>query len=956
MKKHSILILFLIFSRIALAQGIPILKTTDDTSKPIQLSDLHINVFVIDNIATTTLEMRFYNANNRVMEGELNFPLGNGITISRFALDVNGEMREGVVVDKETATQAFEAVTRRNVDPGLAEVTTGNNFKARVYPIPAKGYKKAIIAFEHEIKGDAANYIYQLPLHIKNALETFSVKVEVVLNKPKILKSNDPQINLKFTEARNSYISTYKEENKTLESNLSFAIPKPKKVSKVITYKGSVTSDNYFYTHLDITPEQRKKKTPKKITVVWDVSSSVQNRDLEKEVAILQGYFDWMKQGKVTLVTFSNTIHSSKTYDLTNGKNEKLISDLKAEHYDGGTAINAIDFSTFKTEEILLFSDGVSNFGEKNKNNFESPIIAVNTSNIANHSLLAYMAVCSNGTYINAFESATDQAIDKATHEQKQFIRAEFDTNKIKEIFPNNREKITDNFSMSGKIEGDKAELTLHFGFGGEITETKRILIDNAEALDHNLGERIWAQKKLKTLLVDQNVAAIKSHGKKFNLVTPNTSLIVLDDVADYVRYEIVPPASLQEEYFKRIAMKNEQKKDIKKHRILSLCSTFSEDYNWWKNPPIQKSVPKRPNVNDVNIEPVEMVSRDEISDAPQANMEMALEMEMDEVASESKSSEKRSKKKENKPKITIATWDSKAPYINTLKSVAKENVYTTYLELKDENGTNPSFYFDVATYMFQNNQRKEGLRVISNLAELELENTELLRTLGRKLFEFKFFTEALAVFKEVLDTRSFEPHSYIDLGLTYAELGENQEAINNLYRVIDKEWDADIMSRFNGIELITLHDINNIIFKHKEKLDVSFINPCFLKHMPVDVRIVIDWDANETDIDLWITDPNKEKCSYSNKNTRLGGRISYDVTQGYGPEEFRLKHAIDGAYGIDVNFYGTRKQTALGNVTVRALVYTNFGTKDEQKEVLTLQLEPAKSGDFNIGTIEFKK
>ena len=125
---------------------------------------------------------------------------------------------------------------------------------------------------------------------------------------------------------------------------------------------------------------------------------------------------------------------------------------------------------------------------------------------------------------------------------------------------------------------------------------------------------------------------------------------------------------------------------------------------------------------------------------------------------------------------------------------------------------------------------------------------------------------------------------------------------------------------------------------------------------MPVDVRVVIDWDANETDIDLWVTDPNNEKCSYSNKNTRIGGRISNDITQGYGPEEFRLKNAIEGQYTIEVKFYGSRKQTVLGMVTVRAIVYTNFGTTDERKEVLTLQLEPQKGGDYKIGEIGFSE
>src|SRR5699024_98855 len=138
--------------------GVPRITTKNAQDIPIELSSLKISVFVVDNIATTTFEMDFYNANSRIMEGELNFPLPNGVTVSRFALDVNGEMREGVVVDKEQATLAYEAVVRRRIDPGVAEMTKGNNFKTRVYPIPPKGYKKAIIAFDQELDSDDKNY------------------------------------------------------------------------------------------------------------------------------------------------------------------------------------------------------------------------------------------------------------------------------------------------------------------------------------------------------------------------------------------------------------------------------------------------------------------------------------------------------------------------------------------------------------------------------------------------------------------------------------------------------------------------------------------------------------------------------------------------------------------------------------------------------------------------------
>lgn len=977
MKNLIISLLLVLCSSMLIAQtiNIPAISTGSSSDKPIELKSLNISVFVLENIATTTFEMDFYNNNNRVMEGELNFPLANGVTVSRYALDVNGEMREGVVVEKEKATQAFEAITRQYVDPGLVEVTKGNNFKTRIYPIPAKGIKKTVIAFEQELNGNEKDFIYQLPLNFKQTLDEFSVKVEVVLNKPEAIKSDHPAINLHFTEIRNSFISDYQEKDAKLDTYLAFSIPKPKQINEVLTYKGIVSTDNYFYINLNPQPEKRSKAKPDHITVVWDVSGSAINRDLEKELLILKDYLNWIKSGTVDLITFSNTLHTSGSFKIKDGKCPELINTLKSVSYDGGTNLGSIDFKNIQSEEILFFTDGVSNFGEETTYNFHRPVTAINSSNIADHNLMEFFAASSNGVYIDAFSISEEDAHVMLTHEQKRFIRAEYNKENIKEFYPKTGQAITNQFSCSGIAEGEQNEIKLHFGYGNKITESHTIIVDNSKRIENSLGERIWAQKKLKSLLVKGNSEEIKAHGKKFSLVTPGTSLIVLDNVQDYVRYGIVPPESLQKEYFALVSRQTKNRETFRQNRLDQICSQFKEDIEWWENvddhrlivdkSPVNDSIapPPPPAPGEINIVEDDMQQVSEIH----FNMEMSSELEDTEVSGDAgyfrTAASSKSKKAENEGRlpsysssISINKWESNAPYMSDLKATDATDLYKVYLKLKAENKENPSFYFDVATYLFQKSQREDGLRVISNLAELELEDPELMRTLGRKLLEYNFYNEALAVFIEVLRTRSFEPHSYIDLGLTYAQKGEYQNAIDNLYIVINKDWDSDIISRFPGIELIVLHDINNIIHKHGKKIDISEMNSCLIKQMPVDVRIVIDWDANETDIDLWITDPTGEKCSYSNKTTKIGGKISNDITQGYGPEEFRLKHAVEGKYKIDVNFFGSRKQTLLGNVTVRAFVYTNFGTENEHQEVLTLQLEPNKNGDFSIGEIAFKK
>ena len=50
---------------------------------------------------------------------------------------------------------------------------------------------------------------------------------------------------------------------------------------------------------------------------------------------------------------------------------------------------------------------------------------------------------------------------------------------------------------------------------------------------------------------------------------------------------------------------------------------------------------------------------------------------------------------------------------------------------------------------------------------------------------------------------------------------------------------------------------------------------------------------------------PSGEKCFYSYNRTWLGGRLSRDITQGYGPEEYLIKKAVSGTYQIKAHYYG---------------------------------------------------
>ena len=118
-----------------------------DNVLPVQVQDAEIEAEINGVVAETRVTLTLFNPNGRVLEGELNFPLPAGATVAGYALDVNGQMVDGVIVEKAKARVVFDEVTRQGVDPGLAEQVGGNMFRTKVYPLPANGARRVTVRY-----------------------------------------------------------------------------------------------------------------------------------------------------------------------------------------------------------------------------------------------------------------------------------------------------------------------------------------------------------------------------------------------------------------------------------------------------------------------------------------------------------------------------------------------------------------------------------------------------------------------------------------------------------------------------------------------------------------------------------------------------------------------------------------------------------------------------------------
>ncbi|NTS43959.1 DUF2135 domain-containing protein [Flavisolibacter sp. BT320] len=1032
--------------------------TAADPASPIYLSNLSIDVRVIGNRATTTFTMAFHNPSERVLEGQFTFPLPEGANVSRYALDVAGKMREGVPVEKVRATEVFEAIEKRQVDPGLLEKTEGANFRTRIYPVPAGGERRVILGFEQELLlTKSGELVYQLPLEAKEVLRTLSINVTVLQQEPSPLVDAVPVGSLAFTRSPEGYTARAMGENVRLQGSLAFRIPKNSSRPEVFVQKGD--GRHTFYVHIALSGPAKEKVLPKRVAVIWDNSLSGLYRDTASELQLLKNYLTECRNTTVLLYSLHHRFRAEGEYAIREGNTTALLQKIRSLPYDGGTDYSKVRLP--KVEEVLFFSDGVSTLSDSPFQASPCPVYAVSGSSRANHGTLRSIAQSSGGIFINLKNTTPEEAVESLRSQSFYFLGVKGGKKSLS-FYPTHPSPVAAGFTLAGEYDGREQSIRLQFGYGRTVTTETVVRLPGSENRLSSQWDlrRLVAQKRVQELESDEekNKAEILRLGREHSLVTSFTSLLVLESLDDYVEHEIQPPVELLKEYNRRLQEKRSEITERRKETIENALAYSNKLRRWWNTrflglaKPVEKLTIAQTvtNRDSATIHPrtlalrAPVIKRDEEVrlDANAIANTNALPLPLRQAESVHKAltgsvagvqvSEvvvtaysrsvvrvrgqaatqpgvgeqllvvdgKLATAMPDKDQITnvealseragIALYGAKAingvllittkaageaadevgegtkgpqiqlmekasgaAYMQSMAAVPSHQQYATYLKLREQHLFDPTFYYEMATF-FAKADKALALQVVTNLGELDFQNHELYRLLGYKLRELGEGELAAYVFKQVLQWRPQEPQSYRDYALALLDNKKFQQALDTLYRALSHPYTSEVMEDMDGIEETIVTELSHLVHQHPDKVNTAGIPKGLLRKLPVDVRVVLNWNMDDVDIDLWVTDPGGEVCDYKNNETKIGGRLSDDFTNGYGPEQFLLKKGVTGTYKVQVHYYGERGVKLAGKTTLLVEIYTNYGRKNEERKLITLQLDDDEKEGIYVGEFTF--
>jgi tetratricopeptide (TPR) repeat protein len=960
----------------ALAQVAPRLDILSTAEQPVVLRAVEIRTEINGGLALTSVQLTFFNPNRRQLEGELQFPLLDGQSVVGMAMDIDGTLREAVPIDKARGQQVFEDVTRGNIDPALLSATQGSNYKLRVFPILPQRDKVVVLRYAEMLGSHGSKRLYRLPLYYGDHVSDLSVVVRVVGAVSMPHAASHAVKAPAFAKAGDAYVMPLSRRDFTGTGVLEVDVPAP---AHPDAYTQVYEGRTYFLAELPVTVRKAPRVLPRAVTLAWDSSGSGAARDHTREFALLDAYFGRARDMEVALVRIRDVAEPAETFRITGGRWQALRHALEAMVYDGGTNLGAVA-AEGGTQEVLLFSDGLSNFGGVRKAAITVPLFAISAAARADGSALRHEAERGGGRFIDLIAGTAADAADALLSESSRIVDVTADnaTNLVAASAFAAQGRVT----IAGMLAGTTANARVTIAHPGGAREVIAVPID-ARRNASGLAASMWARCRVHDLEgdYDANRTEIRRIGRSFGLVTRETSLIVLDRVEDYARYDITPPAELMAAYRQIRTNVAQREAAARKKHIEEVVKLFTEKQAWWdrafpkdtKPAQIAKDVQHERRAAAALGSAEGLVARQLLAERALRNDAAAAPMPVpppSAAAPVQRVAQARAFAGAPRTKaspgtaaaaadavsadaaattIQLRRWTPDAPYIARLRAAAPDDVYPIYVRERRGYVDSTAFFLDAADVLFDRGRPDLAIRVLSNLAEMDLENRDVLRILGLRLMQAERAKLALPVLSKVLDLAPDEPQSYRDLGLAYAADGERQQAVDMLREVVHRAWDG----RFPQIELVALAELNAIVATSPTPLDVSRIDPRLLRNLPLALRVVLTWDADNTDIDLWVTDPNGERAFYGNRLTYQGGRMSPDFTRGYGPEEFSLRQAKPGKYKVEANYYANRQQIVAGATTLQLRLTTGFGTARQKDQNVTLRLEDRQEvvfvGEFDV-------
>jgi vault protein inter-alpha-trypsin-like protein len=921
----------------------------DDSAKRLSLriADLNVDVALVGAIARTTITARFSNSTGEWLEGEFALALPEEAVVTGYALDVEGRMINGVLSEPGKARAAYQARIRRRVDPGVGDVSRANVFTTQVYPIrddTGRTIRLSFVAPVHPVKG------LVLPLVTDATVRNVKVNIRAqgVVGTPQV-RLPDP-LELQWQTQQAELLATASASRAKLSGELRIG---PVMASAKLLTTLHPSGGRFFQIADSLAPRSvaPTARSGTRIRVYWDRSLSRRDDALQDEIGLIDRFITTARPSTIDVITFNSS--GATVASATSAREVRAL--LTGLEYRGATSFATLrDLELAPAGQCVVFSDGVVTIDPREDILTDCRTTAVTSARDADLGYLRRLVRGSGGDVIrlgvqstdaalSALRSETPRVLDVRDADGRALTFASFDAG------PNG-------IVVVGEAPASGAILIKLAG----TTETRQYALASGPAaagvpsdFSFEGAGALWAADRVALLAAqDSRRNDVRTTSRRYSVAGPAMSFIVLETPRDYVAADLpMPkgyPSKWRAEYREAKVERDQERADARASRLEEVIARWEDQKSWWAHEfPRQLPPRKEEKIAGSGAE----LRRQDSANASVALGPPDMSLALQEIVTTG------TRRTAPETAIEIEPWNPDRPYLKALKRAGREGFAAELARQEKLHGSVPAFYLDVAEFLHQQRQRAAAEEMLLSALELPASNMETQALIADRLVRYGALDRAIWLYGRVQESGPERPQPLRSMALALikraATAGDATSSRRDLARaaallkeVIMTPWE----DTYEGIELIALMDANALtpaLKKHGLSLK---LDPRLIAQLDVDLRVVIEWNTAATDMDLWLDEPTGERAIFSHPQTTIGGRLSNDMTSGFGPEEYLLHRAPDGRYQIRINAYARDQLNPNGATRVTAHLYRDFGRKTQREEMMDLELGPDDEGELLVG------
>ena len=227
-------------------------------------------------------------------------------------------------------------------------------------------------------------------------------------------------------------------------------------------------------------------------------------------------------------------------------------------------------------------------------------------------------------------------------------------------------------------------------------------------------------------------------------------------------------------------------------------------------------------------------------------------------------------------------------------------------LKWKKDNPENTLALVALGDAAMQQKDRDMAIRAYSSLIDYFPMRADIRRFASEKLIAIGEYKIAIDSFQKALEERPDHPSVYHLLSMAYLSQENYKQAATILLKGLNKQFD----SRFIDAHQILYDDLDLVytIAKRNESKDMPFFEKISkeykIKELEKEIKFILVWETDANDVDFHVYDRDKNHAFYSKKVLPSGGELYADITNGYGPECFRIVQPNGFPYKLEAHYY----------------------------------------------------